>query len=309
MSFQAWVKRLLLISLMLTTLIIVLVIGRVQLQKDTTAVSHLDPESAAWSPAKVQYQSAKDQQQGESEDSSKSLAKPTFSPKPKVQPESTNNQPSNPQSFPQYSFKITQAFKQYKPRYEVALADPSNYGDRYPTDINGLPVNNQAIIVLHETSDSAQSAINTFQTRHDNNNLQVSYHALIKLDGTVVYIVPPEKRAFGAGNSVFDSPNGSETVQTNADLPPSVNNFAYHVSLETPPSAWGQYQEQTHSGYTDVQYESLAWLVAQSQVPDWRVTTHRDVDRSGTRIDPRSFDADKFLYFLHSFREAIVSNR
>lgn len=190
----------------------------------------------------------------------------------------------------------------YRPKYEIAWAYPTNYGERYAKDINGIPVYNQPIIVIHETVSSAVDAIRFFQTPHYDENEQASYHALIKLDGTVVYIVPPEKRAFGAGNSVFDGSNGPEAVKTHPKFPPSVNNFAYHAAFETPPS--GRNNNQNHSGYTQVQYRSLAWLIAQASVPDDRITTHRAVDRSGERIDPRSFDFKKFLNLLHSYRRA-----
>jgi cytoskeletal protein RodZ len=187
------------------------------------------------------------------------------------------------------------------PRYLIAWADPTNFGERFTRDVNGNPVNNQPIIVLHETAATASSAINTFRQPNTDENLQVSYHTLISLDGTVIYLVPPEKRAFGAGNSVFQSANGIETVKTNPALPPSVNNFAYHVSLETPADGQGN-KNPEHSGYTEAQYESLAWLVSQSSVPDNRITTHRAVDRSGQRVDPRSFDFNKFLTVLHTYR-------
>lgn len=187
-----------------------------------------------------------------------------------------------------------------QPKYEVVAVDSTNYGPRFPTDINGVPVSNQPIIVLHETVSSATSTINFFQTPHTDESKQASYHTLIKLDGTIVYLVPPEYRAFGAGNSVFDGPSGAEAVKTHANFPPSVNNFAYHTALETPPN--GRNNARRHGGYTEAQYRSLAWLVAQSEVPDNRITTHRAVDRSGTRIDPRSFDFKKFLNLLHSYR-------
>jgi hypothetical protein len=204
---------------------------------------------------------------------------------------------------PVYSgYVTTAAFASYQPRYQVVSVNPTNYGDRYSTDINGNPVNNQAIIVLHETSNSASSAINFFRNTNTDESVQASYHALIALDGRVIYLVPPDKRAYGAGNSVFESGNGVETVQTNPNLLPSVNNFAYHVSLETPPDAWGKSNISGHSGYTDAQYNSLAWLIAQSQVPDDRITTHKAVDRSGKKVDPLSFDFDKFFNILHTFR-------
>ncbi|MGJ5675134.1 MAG: N-acetylmuramoyl-L-alanine amidase [Nostochopsis sp.] len=324
MSFSVWINRLLLISLMLISLTVVLIVGKANLQQNSSTSANTDVDPAAWSPAKVQLQAAKEQEE-EFQDFSKSLTKTSStpdlesknqqadklqnSPTPSVNPTSTDKsistkkQADQLQKIPQYSFKTTKAFKQYRPGYEIALANPNNYGERFTVDINGVPVNNQAIIVIHETSDSASSAINTFQTPHTDEKKQVSYHSLITLDGTILYIVPPDKRAFGAGNSVFDGSNGPETVQTNPDLEPSVNNFAYHVSLETP--AEGRNKEPYHIGYTDAQYYSLAWLIAQSSVPDERITTHRSVDRSGTRIDPRSFDFDKFFNLLHSFRQPI----
>jgi hypothetical protein len=187
---------------------------------------------------------------------------------------------------------VAQTAPNYQPRQEITLADPSNYGDRYSTDAYGNPVNNAFIAVLHETVGSAQSAINLFQNYHPNDADQVSYHTLIGLDGTVYYIVPPENRAYGAGNSVFDGPNGPETVLTNPAFAPSVNNFAYHVSFETPSDGRGN--GRTHSGYTRAQYESAAWLLSNSSIPDSRITTHQRVDRSGSRLDPRSFAGEIF---------------
>jgi len=189
----------------------------------------------------------------------------------------------------------------YRPKYKFAWIDPTNSGERYTKDVNGINVYNKFIVVLHETVNSATSAINFFQTPHFDENQQASYHTLIELDGTIIYLVPPDKRAFGAANSVFDGPNGPETVKTNPNLPPSVNNFAYHSAFETPPD--GRNKAKTHSGYTDAQYHSLAWLIAQSSIPERRITTHRAVDRSGKRIDPRSFDFDKFLTLLHFYRQ------
>lgn len=202
-------------------------------------------------------------------------------------------------------YKTTSAFEQYQPGLMVIAIHPTNYGDRYDVDVNGNSLNNLPIVVLHETTDSVTSAINTFKTPHFNDSNQISYHTLISLDGTVIYLVPPEKRAFGAGNSAFESASGIETVQTNPNLPSSVNNFAYHVSLETPPDGRGQ-QYQYHSGYTDSQYKSLAWLLAQSNVPDNRITTHEAVDRSQQKIDPRSFDFEKFFSILHTYRQPIT---
>ncbi|WOD40399.1 peptidoglycan recognition family protein [Nodosilinea sp. E11] len=185
------------------------------------------------------------------------------------------------------------------PRQVTALADPSNYGDRFATDINGQVLHNDFIAVIHETVGSAQSALNLFRTHHPRDQDQVSYHTLIGRDGTVYYIVPPEKRAFGAGNSVFNGPNGPETVRTNPAFPPSVNNFAYHISLETPGD--GMNNRRSHSGYTQAQYASLAWLLAQTTIPDNRITTHQAVDRSGNRMDPRSFNGQGLFSLLRQY--------
>lgn len=197
------------------------------------------------------------------------------------------------------SNQLAQAAPNYQPREEVAFADPTNYGERYGTDVYGNPLNQEFIVVLHETVYSARSAINTFQTPHPRDQDQVSYHTLIARDGTVIYIVPPEYRAFGAGNSVFDGPNGPETAVTNPAFPGSVNNFAYHVSLETPPD--GQHRNSRHSGYTEAQYQSLAWLLARTNIREERITTHRAVDRSNSRQDPRSFSFDYFFHVLHKY--------
>ncbi|HEY9700526.1 MAG TPA: peptidoglycan recognition family protein [Trichocoleus sp.] len=192
------------------------------------------------------------------------------------------------------------------PPQQVAPAHPTNYGDRYRRDINGKPVHNAPIIVLHETVGSADSAIQVFQTPHLNENDQVSYHSLIRQNGTIIYVVAPEKRAFGAGNSVFNGASGAETVKTHRLYPPSVNNFAYHISLETPPD--GQNNGTMHSGYTEAQYKSLAWLLARTPVPNDRITTHRQVDQSGSRLDPRSFDRAKLMKLLQQYPRLTAPN-
>ncbi|MEH2446962.1 MAG: peptidoglycan recognition family protein [Nostoc sp.] len=283
MRFTDWATRVLLIWLMFATLIAVLLIGRATQLHNNPAIYHTsNPQVTAWSQyPQAQFQSAKEPE--------KKFQRVIKSPV-KI-------------SKPLARYVTTQTFAQYRPNYQVASVDPSNYGERYAQDVNGVILNNQPIIVLHETGYSASSAINFFQVAHTDESVQASYHALIKLDGTVIYLVPPEKRAFGAANSVFESPGGVETVQTNPNLPASVNNFAYHVSLETPPDSYDSSSQQTHSGYTKTQYDSLAWLIAQSQVPDDRITTHHLVDRSGKKVDPINFDGNKFLDLLNTSRQ------
>lgn len=197
------------------------------------------------------------------------------------------------------SSHASQTKQGYTPKEVIALADPTNYGDRFLKDLYGRPADLTPIIVMHETVGSADSAIQLFQTSHPRDEDQVSYHTLIERNGTIVYLVPPDKRAYGAGDSVFESTEGIEAVQTNPNFPPSVNNFAYHISLESPPD--GNNNNNTHSGYTSAQYQSLAWLTAKTGVSDERLTTHKLVDRSGTRKDPRSFNAQAFLRLLDSY--------
>lgn len=205
---------------------------------------------------------------------------PVTPPSPQLPP-SINNSP-----YPQ-------------PREVKATVHPTNYGERFAYNAQKQPVRNNWLIVLHETVGSGMSAVNHFQTPHERDEDQASYHVLIFLDGTIAYLVPPEKRAFGAGNSVFVGPTGSESVQTNPKLPPSVNNFAYHIALETPPD--GNHSGPTHSGYTEAQYQSLSSLIARTGVPLQRITTHAKVDRSGERADPRSFDFGRLNTMLARF--------
>ena len=190
------------------------------------------------------------------------------------------------------------------PSETIILAHPTNFGWRYLEDLNGQSAQPDPIVVLHETDASAESTLNLFQTPHANDDDQVSYHALIESDGTIVHLVPPDRRAFGAGDSSFVTMDHQEkAVKTNPNYDPSVNNFAYHISLVTPPDGRGS-GRLTHSGYTQAQYRSLAWLVAKTGIPDDRITTHRLVDRSGQRVDPRSFDVPTFLKALSAYDRA-----
>ena len=55
--------------------------------------------------------------------------------------------------------------------------DQSNYGDRQLKDAQGNIVQNDILVVLHETTSSAESAVHTFLTHHPDDANQVSYHA------------------------------------------------------------------------------------------------------------------------------------
>lgn len=220
-------------------------------------------------------------------------------PEPRPQPARSLQIPRDALVLARFRQTDPNADTGFMPREEIALADTTNFGDRFLRDINGNPADLEPIVVLHETVGSANSAINLFRTPHLRDDDQASYHTLIRRDGTIVYLVPPEKRAYGAGNSIFMGSNGLETVQTKLNYPPSVNNFAYHISLESPYD--GNHNGYQHSGYSEAQYQSLAWLVARTGIDQTRLTTHKSVDRSRSRIDPRTFDTGRFLRLLSAY--------
>lgn len=297
MKFNVQVAALRLVAIGLTALMAVMIFSGIQ------AIARA--KIVGWQPHR--FILANNPFSGEDEDldaispwSSWQLTPQSATPVPSPVPMIPNSPTPAPRALPnQATSNPAQTSPSYTPPQQIAAAHPTNYGDRYARDINGKPVHNAPIIVLHETVGSADSAIQVFQTPHPNEDDQVSYHILIRQNGTIVYVVAPEKRAFGAGNSAFNGPDGPEAVKTHRLYPPSVNNFAYHISLETPSD--GQDNSPTHSGYTDAQYKSLAWLVARTPVPDERITTHRQVDRSGSRIDPRSFDRAKLIKLLQQY--------
>lgn len=177
-----------------------------------------------------------------------------------------------------------------------ALAHITNFGERDPKDALGRTIpNTPALIVLHETVISSPATVNLFQTNHPNDNAQASYHMLVDNAGTLIRIVPDEKRAYGSGYSRF----GDFTVHSKSPDNFSVNNVALHISLETPPD--GRTDTASHSGYSNQQYDSLAKQVllwqAKYGIPIFRLTTHASVDRSHSRYDPRSFRWDSFDYY------------
>ncbi len=167
--------------------------------------------------------------------------------------------------------------------------DSSNYGKRYRWDLYGRRIDpTPSVVILHETTDSYHSALHTFKDYHRMDEDQVSYHTLITLDGRIIDVVEPINRAYGAGNSAFLG----EWVVTNPRFKGSVNNFALHVSLETP---WdGRNGYLNHSGYSGNQYDSLALVLTdwmdRFNIPPENITTHQHVDLAGERSDPRSFD-------------------
>ena len=190
-------------------------------------------------------------------------------------------------------------------RHSVEI-HPTNFGERVLRDAKGRSLDaSPRVVVLHETVYGMTSAINTFQTPHPRDEDQVSYHTLIGLDGQVVDLVNPMKRAYGAGFSAFLG----EWAVTNGALKGSVNNFALHLSLETPVD--GENMQLRHSGYTARQYDSLAlvlsgWLNS-FDLPVASITTHRHVDLGGERSDPRSFDWSELQHRLAALGDLCLS--
>jgi hypothetical protein len=179
------------------------------------------------------------------------------------------------------------------PQETLQSADPSNFDRRGRVDAEGRPVaHTPMLIVLHETVASEAETLNLFRTPHPDASSQASYHMLIPADGRRVRVVADVDRAFGAGNSAFDG----FTIQLKSGIPGSINNIALHLSFVSPPD--GREDAPTHSGYTPLQYRSAAaqtllWQLSYG-IPLERLTTHRAVDQSQTRTDPRSFDWSQF---------------
>ena len=184
--------------------------------------------------------------------------------------------------------------------------DPTNFGERYEKDAYGRLIDaTPRVVVLHETVYSLSSALNTFMTPHPRDEDQVSYHTLVGQDGRVLDLVDPLNRAYGAGFSAFLG----EWAITNKKLKGSVNNFALHLSLETPPSGANAYG--SHAGYTTKQYDALALVLSgwirSFNLPPAAITTHRHVDLGGERGDPRSFDWSKLQVRLAALGDLCVT--
>lgn len=188
----------------------------------------------------------------------------------------------------------------FNPEQSSAPVAQGNFGERTSSNgVNNLGTNElpDMIIVLHETVKGLREALEIV----NNSKKQASYHAIIDRSGEIINLVPPNKRAYGAEESKF---NG-EFYQTGDD--PSVNAFAYQISLVTPPD--GDNGNLTHSGYTDAQYRSLAWLISRTGIPESRVTTHKAVSNAvgrTDRLDPRSFDQARYMGFRNQFQSSAV---
>lgn len=151
------------------------------------------------------------------------------------------------------------------------------------------------LIVLHETVVSCDEVLNL----HQSPGFGASYHACIELDGSIVYFVPSNEKAYAASNSKFININGEEESINN-----SVDDFAYHIALETPYDG-REDDEVSHSGYTEAQYKSLVWLISKTGAADDRITLHNIISLSGSN-DPRSFDLNKLYDYLRNVKRERV---
>jgi N-acetylmuramoyl-L-alanine amidase len=190
---------------------------------------------------------------------------------------------------PGLSQRLRDQYAQLNQRVQRIGIHPSNFSERQKQDAFGNRIDPKPrVVVLHETVYGLSSAINTFVTPHPHDDDQVSYHVLIGEDGRIVQALDPANRAFGAGNSAFHG----EWVITNPKVGGSINNFALHLSLETPLD--GENDASGHSGYSQAQYDSMALVLAnwmrRYRIPAENITTHRYVDLGGQRADPRSFE-------------------
>lgn len=151
------------------------------------------------------------------------------------------------------------------------------------------------LVVIHETLISAQDSIRL----HGDPEYYASYHALVERSGEITYLTPADSKAYAAANSAYTDAFG-EIQEVNG----SVDDFAYHIALETPPDGYNAFKT-AHIGYTKEQYKSLAWLVAATGVRKDRIVTHGEI-RTPTTSEPRCFNFD---YFFSLYEQARVVSK
>ncbi len=124
------------------------------------------------------------------------------------------------------------------------------------------------LVVIHETLISAEESI----ILHGDSQYYASYHSLIHRSGKIIYLTPGDCKAYAAAQSTFTDLFG-EIQEVNG----SVDDFAYHIALETPPDGIANPKQEYHIGYTKEQYVSLAWLIRATGVQLSRVIPHSAV--------------------------------
>lgn len=154
------------------------------------------------------------------------------------------------------------------------------------------------LVVIHETFINAEDSIRL----HNDPEYYASYHALIERSGEIVYLVAADNKAYAAANSAFVNPITDSIEQINN----SVDDFAYHIALETPPDGYNPLKT-SHIGYTKEQYKSLAWLVTAVDPSPERITLHSSIRIPTPSIEePRCFN---FGYFSQQLSRNINNNK
>jgi N-acetyl-anhydromuramyl-L-alanine amidase AmpD len=193
------------------------------------------------------------------------------------------------------------------------------------------------LFVIHETAESLERT----RAKVRSPRYEASFHVLLDRDGTIIRYVPAHRVAYTAGRSRFN-PAVAQKSRGNPDFKPwsvlyhagydeavptlttggpSVNDFAFQVELVSPEDGYWCRQsgdpmecnpnpagrKETHSGYTDAQYRSLAWLAVQTGVEPERITTHKEVELNARdpHRDPRSFDWNLFWGYYDGWRARI----
>jgi hypothetical protein len=161
-----------------------------------------------------------------------------------------------------------------KAEFGAAALIPSPNWDERPA---GTAV---SAIVLHSTATATgQEAVNTFLDPAS----QRSSHFIVDRNGSVIEIVPPDKRAWHAGKSALGGV-------------PDLNNFS--VGIEMVDRNDGQ-------PYSNAQYAALASLIRQLRtrydIPDARVVSHAAVALPlGRKSDPVGFDFPRLYAALRA---------
>jgi N-acetylmuramoyl-L-alanine amidase len=128
-------------------------------------------------------------------------------------------------------------------------------------------------VVIHATAiDSLEESVSYFLKP----TTEVSAHFVVDRDGTVVQLVPVEKRAWHAGTSIL---GGVERV----------NDFSVGIEMVN---------MNDGEEFPEVQYEAVAGIIrflrSRYQIPDARIVSHAEVATpSGRKTDPMGFDLVK----------------
>lgn len=146
----------------------------------------------------------------------------------------------------------------------------------------------KAIFVLHETGIDVE----TLEDYMADGEFLGSYHAVITIQGNIIYFTPPDMKAFAASDSIFEDPETNELESING----SVDDFAYHCALETPESGRDP-SIQIHAGYSRQQYKALAWLLKATGINLNRFVKHGEL-KSVPSNEPRCFNMEYFMNVL-----------